>query len=145
MKAFYSMVFALAAGVIVVPCYGKDAAAEEAACLKAYHKVHEQLAKDDLPAAQKAATELAAKADAAKSESLAKHARELAKSSSLDSVREHFKAVSQDCIKMAEGIEGQHLFHCPMVKADWLQTDMKVSNPYMGKKMPDCGALKKKK
>ena len=45
---------------------------------------------------------------------------------------------------MAEGVEGQHVFTCPMAKADWLQTDSKqVSNPYMGKKMPTCGSLKK--
>jgi hypothetical protein len=36
------------------------------------------------------------------------------------------------------------VFTCPMAKADWLQTDPKqVSNPYMGKKMPTCGEMKK--
>ena len=145
MKTFYSIICAVAAGLIAVPAYGKEATKEEAACLKAYHKVHEQLAKDDLSGAQKAATDLAEKANAAKGQSLAKHAREIAKSTSLETAREHFKAVSEECIKMAEGVEGQHVFHCPMVKADWLQTDMKVSNPYMGKKMPECGAIKKKK
>jgi hypothetical protein len=31
-----------------------------------------------------------------------------------------------------------------MAKGDWLQTDNKeISNPYMGKKMPTCGEIKK--
>jgi uncharacterized protein DUF3347 len=122
----------------------KEASKEEAACLKAYHQVHDALAKDDLAAAKKSATELAEKATPAKCASTAQHAAELAKSNSLESARDHFKAISEECIKMAAGIDGQYVFTCPMVKADWLQTDSKqVSNPYMGKKMPTCGSLKK--
>jgi hypothetical protein len=69
---------------------------------------------------------------------------EWAKSDSLEKAREHFKAISEECIKMMKGVEGQYVFTCPMAKADWLQTDSKqVSNPYMGKKMPTCGEIKK--
>ena len=134
----------VAAGLITAPASAKEASKEEAACLKAYHQVHDALAKDDLAAAKKAASELAEKAGPAKCPSTAQHAAELAKSNSLESAREHFKAISEECIKMAAGIDGQYVFTCPMAKADWLQTDSKkVSNPYMGKKMPTCGSLKK--
>lgn len=134
----------LAAAVIIAPAFAKEAGKEEAACLKAYHQVHEELAKDDLAGAKRAAGELAEKATEAKSDSIAKHARELANSDSVESARAHFKGISEECIKMAAGLDGQHVFTCPMAKADWLQTDSKkVSNPYMGKKMPTCGALKK--
>lgn len=134
----------LAAGIISAPVMAKEASKEEAACLKAYHQVHEDLAKDDLAAAKKSASELAEKAGPAKCPSTAKHAAELAKSTSLESAREHFKPISEECIKLAAGIDGQYVFTCPMAKADWLQTDSgKVSNPYMGKKMPTCGSLKK--
>jgi hypothetical protein len=134
----------LVAGVITTSVWAKEASKEEAACLKAYHQVHHALAKDDLAAAKKAATDLAEKAGPAKCPSTAQHAAELAKSDSLESAREHFKAISEECVKMAAGIDGQYAFNCPMAKADWLQTDSKqVSNPYMGKKMPTCGSLKK--
>ena len=120
------------------------ASSEEAACLEAYHQVHGALAKDDLAAAKKSAGELAEKATAAKCATMPQRAAELAKSESLEKAREHFKAISEECIKMAAGIEGQYVFTCPMAKADWLQTDSKqVSNPYMGKKMPTCGEIKK--
>ena len=134
----------LVAGLITTPAVAKEASQELAACLKAYHQVHEALAKDDLAGAKKAASDLAEKATPAKCVSTAKHAAELAKSTSLESAREHFKPISEECIKMAEGVDGQYVFTCPMAKAEWLQTDSKqVSNPYMGKKMPTCGSLKK--
>ena len=134
----------LIAALIAAPAIAREASKEESACLSAYHRIHEALAKDDLSGAKKAAEDCAQKATAAKGDSLAKHARELAKSDSLDSAREHFKEISAECIKMASGVDGQHVFTCPMAKADWLQTDSKqVSNPYMGKKMPTCGMLKK--
>ena len=134
----------LAAGLITAPASAKEASKEEAACLKAYHQVHDALAKDDLATAKKSASDLAEKAIAAKSDSITQRAGELAKSDSLESAREHFKAISEECIKMAAGVDGQYVFNCPMVKADWLQTNSKqVANPYMGKKMPTCGSLKK--
>lgn len=122
----------------------RQATAEEAACLKVYHQVHAALAGDDLAAARKLAGELAEKATAAKCAGTPKHAEELATSDSLEKAREHFKAISAECIKMMAGVEGEYVFTCPMAKADWLQTDGKtVSNPYMGKKMATCGELKK--
>ncbi|MFQ5501085.1 MAG: efflux RND transporter periplasmic adaptor subunit [Phycisphaerae bacterium] len=34
-----------------------------------------------------------------------------------------------------------YIFHCPMSKADWVQTSKKKANPYYGFKMLDCGKL----
>ena len=34
-----------------------------------------------------------------------------------------------------------HVAHCPMAKADWLQKDKPIRNPYYGKAMLDCGAI----
>jgi hypothetical protein len=145
MKTFiYATVCALVAGLITIPVLGKQASNEEAACLNAYHKVHEALVRDDLAGAKKGATDLAVKAKATNNQSIAEHADVLAKSDSLDAAREHFRAISDECIKMAANVEGQYVFNCPMVKADWLQTSKaKVENPYMGKKMLTCGQLKK--
>ena len=143
-RTLTAIVSLVAAGLITAPASAKEASKEEAACLKAYHQVHDALAKDDLAAAKKAASELAEKATPAKCVSTAKHAGELTKSTSLESAREHFKEISKECIKMFAAVDGQYVFHCPMAKSEWLQTDSKqVSNPYMGKKMPTCGSLKK--
>ena len=143
-RTLTAIVAIVAAGLISAPASAKEASKEAAACLKAYHQVHDALAKDDLAGAKKSASDLAEKATAAKCVSTPTHAAELAKSDSLEKAREHFKAISEECIKMAEGMDGQYVFTCPMAKAEWLQTDSKqVSNPYMGKKMPTCGELKK--
>lgn len=143
-KTLSTITCILAAALFAAPASARQASNEEAACLKAYHQVHDALAKDDLAAAKKLAAELAEKAAVAKCPTTPQRAAELAKSDSLEKAREHFKAISEECIKMAAGIEGQFVFTCPMAKADWLQTDSKqVSNPYMGKKMPTCGEIKK--
>ena len=145
MKTILNVSVSLAiAALFAAPALARQASNEEAACLQAYHHVHDALAKDDLAAAKTSATELAEKATAAKCPSTPKHAAELAKSDSLEKAREHFKAISEECIKMMRGVDGQYVFTCPMAKADWLQTESKqVSNPYMGKKMPTCGEIKK--
>ena len=145
MKTILNLSLSLAiAALIAAPALARQASNEEAACLKAYHQVHDALAKDDLAAAKTSATDLTEKATAAKCPSTPKHAAELAKSDSLEKAREHFKAISEECIKMMKGVDGQYVFTCPMAKADWLQTDSKqVSNPYMGKKMPTCGEITK--
>ena len=143
-KTLSAIICILAAVLIAAPASARQASNEEAACFKAYHQVHDALAKDDLAAAKKSASDLAEKATAAKCTTTPQRAAELAKSDSLEKAREHFKAISEECIKMAAGVEGQYVFTCPMAKADWLQTDSKqVSNPYMGKKMPTCGEMKK--
>ena len=62
----------------------------------------------------------------------------------MDAAREHFKPISEESIKMAKDVKGLYVFHCPMAKADWLQTAKDdVVNPYMSKKMLRCGSLKK--
>ena len=38
--------------------------------------------------------------------------------------------------------KGRYVFYCPMVKGyqKWVQVDKKISNPYMGTRMLECGA-----
>jgi len=58
------------------------------------------LAKDDLAAAKKAASALAAVTKDEKQMSLAEHATEIASSDSLITAREHFKMASQEAEKL---------------------------------------------
>lgn len=110
--------------------------------LNGYEQVSKALVADDLPGAQKAAGELATKMGG--QGALGEHATEIAKSNSLESAREHFKALSQEAIKLGQGQKDWNVVTCPMVKdGEWLQKGETVANPYMGKKMSGCGMIKK--
>ncbi len=104
--------------------------------------VSEALTNDNLNAAKKAATALAETAEAAGQKSIATHAAELAASKTLEEARGHFKAVSEETVKLAAGQAGYVVMTCPMANADWVQKTTKVQNPYMGQSMPACGAIK---
>ncbi|MFA6058708.1 MAG: DUF3347 domain-containing protein [Taibaiella sp.] len=64
--------------------------------------------------------------------------------------REHFEMLSKDIYDLvkAGGSTGQKLYltHCPMYNnnkgANWLSETKEISNPYLGKAMPDCGTIK---
>jgi len=69
----------------------------------------------------------------------------------LAGVRIHFRKVSTDMISLAQaqGPEmGIKLYkvHCPMAfedtGADWLQSSLKIANPYYGPEMLRCGTIK---
>lgn len=69
---------------------------------------------------------------------------------SLNEQREAFKAVSQRMIALSEAAppsatvgEALYVMHCPMAKADWVQKDKEVANPYYATDMKSCGALTK--
>ncbi len=99
--------------------------------LAAYDKVHHALVADDLASAKKAAADLGGSG------------KEVADSKSLDQARKAFTKVSTEAEKMAAGQSGYYVMHCPMKNADWVQTDEKIANPYGGKDMLTCGAIKK--
>ena len=63
--------------------------------------------------------------------------------------REHFEMLSKDMydlVKVSKPSQTLYLDHCPMYNdnkgADWLSEVKEIKNPYLGKKMPDCGEVK---
>lgn len=63
--------------------------------------------------------------------------------------REHFDMLSKDMYQLVKTFgTGQNLYydHCPMYNdgkgANWLSETKEIANPYLGKKMPNCGAVK---
>ena len=113
--------------------------------LESYLAVADALYKDDLDAAQKAATGIT-KHDA--DSALAEPAQKIADADDIAGAREAFKTLSSKAIEMAAHHEGEKytVMNCPMVKGgngDWLSADGKVNNPYFGAKMPHCGGPKK--
>lgn len=138
----FSLAIALLFGtMLTLPLAAKT---ESSDVLKNADLVSKGLASDDLDAAKAAATALSQSAKSAGNETIAEHAAELANSGSLADAREHFKAMSSEAAKLAEGSEQYHVMSCPMASATWVQTGEKVMNPYMGKKMQQCGSMMKK-
>lgn len=111
--------------------FAAQLSADDQKFLTGYEKVRASLAADDLPAAKKSAADLG---DAG---------AELSKSSSLEQARAAFATLSDKAVKLAAGQNGYYVLHCPMANKDWVQTNEKVSNPYLGKEMLGCGEIKK--
>jgi sensor c-di-GMP phosphodiesterase-like protein len=67
----------------------------------------------------------------------------------LDHDREHFTSLSKNMYVVAKAFSGSTPLYyqfCPMANdgkgASWISEKEKISNPYMGKKMPTCGSTK---
>lgn len=67
----------------------------------------------------------------------------------IDHQREHFEMLSQDMYDLVRTFNaGENLYkdYCPMYNkgkgAFWISETKEIKNPYLGKKMPDCGEVK---
>jgi hypothetical protein len=98
--------------------------------LTGYEKVHTALAADDLSTAKSAAKDLG------------EEGNDIAKAESLKDARASFEKLSSRAKTLVAGQSGYHVFHCPMLKKDWVQTSTTVANPYGGKDMVGCGQIK---
>lgn len=96
-----------------------------------YEKVHRALAADELTAAKAAAKDLGDEGSG------------IANANSLNDARAAFEKLSERAKTLVAGQSGYHVFHCPMLNKDWVQTSTKVANPYGGKEMAGCGELQK--
>lgn len=99
--------------------------------LAGYEKVHVALAADDLPGAKTAATDLG------------EDGNDIAKATSLKEARTTFEKLSSRAKSLVAGQSSYHVFHCPMLNKDWVQTSTTTSNPYGGKDMATCGEMQK--
>ena len=70
----------------------------------------------------------------------------IGESTSIDHQREHFGKLSNTFYALLKAFKQneQPLFqqYCPMVKQYWLSESATIKNPYLGKKMIDCGETK---
>ena len=115
-----------------------------------YLAIQKELTKDSIRGVDEHATAIAkaVKGDDMKmlSPDVAKQAEILAAAKDLKKAREAFKPLSASLVKyLADNKAGKGAYHeayCPMAKANWLQTEKEVRNPYYGKSMLDCGTLK---
>lgn len=135
MKTF-SLNLALVFAAIILSAFpfssrAADLAAEDQNFLASYEKVRVALAADDLPGAKTAASEFG------------EEGAVIAKSDKIESARAEFTRLSERAIKLGTGRSEYYVVRCPMLKKEWLQPSSRISNPYAGKSMPECGVIKK--
>ncbi|SRR6266404_4372866 len=99
--------------------------------LAGYEKIHSALTADDLASAKAAAKELG------------EEGNDIATATSLKDARASFEKLSSRAKMLAAGKSDYHVFHCPMLNKDWVQTSTAVANPYGGKGMIGCGEIQK--
>ena len=112
-----------------------------------YEMVRAGLAADELATAKNGASNLvtAVREEFADSKPMIEAAEKLAASESLDDARAAFRVISKEFVPLVQEQPGFYVVKCPMInEAIWVQTTQKVSNPYAGKSMPDCGTIVKK-
>jgi hypothetical protein len=115
-----------------------------------YLAIQKELTKDSIKGVDEHATAIAkaVKGDDMKMlpPDVARQAEALAAAKDIKKAREAFKPLSASLVKyLSDNKAGKGTYHeayCPMAKANWLQTENQVRNPYYGKSMLDCGELK---
>src|SRR3990172_5167392 len=79
-------------------------------------------------------------------EELTNVASNIGSTTDISEQREQFKDLSSNFYELLKEmkINSVDLFYqyCPMADAYWISEKSKISNPYMGKKMPTCGSTK---
>ncbi|MFA5057158.1 MAG: hypothetical protein WC485_03520 [Opitutaceae bacterium] len=118
------------------------AADNRLALLPLYERVSSALCADDLATARAAARNLAVEAVRLHHDPIARSAKTVARADDLGSARNAFKVLSHEAVALARQQGGYFIMTCPMAQADWVQSTREVANPYFGKDMPTCGALK---
>lgn len=126
--------------------------------LASYENVRALLAKDEIAAIvtdtnsmQRAAEEAAALADTQGQSvlrAIAKAAKVLAAmdKGNADDVRKAYGEVSRHIVALLGAVpslqQGRHAFRCPMAQGyeKWVQTKPQMENPYMGRRMLQCGS-----
>ena len=104
-----------------------------------YVKMQEALAKDDFKTALTIHKEICEKELMHYADDSYKDCKNNFKS--IDELRESFKGLSSLYIENGkkEKMKDLIVVECPMAKANWIQKEGKVSNPYYGKSMLECG------
>ena len=125
------MTMALAVIAIALSVHAADLSDNEKQFLAGYEKIHIALAADDLATAKSAARELGDEGS------------DITKAGTLKDARAAFEKLSSRAKTLVAGQSGYYVVHCPMVQKDWVQTSVKIANPYAGKEMVICGEIKK--
>ncbi len=77
---------------------------------------------------------------------LAFDAKHISETKDISHQREHFANFSSNLFKLAKTVrltkDPIYYDYCPMKKSYWLSNNIEIKNPYFGKQMLTCGAVK---
>jgi hypothetical protein len=77
------------------------------------------------------------------SEKLRYDGEHIGESTAIDHQREHFGSLSANMYAVLKAFKTNNVAiyqqYCPMEKKTWLSESTAIKNPYLGKKMLDCG------
>ena len=115
--------------------------------LEHYEGIQRALAADSMTGIPESARTIAKaiRSDAGNTlpQTVAEEAEKLADAKDLKAARRAFKPLSASLIAWLEENQvessGYQEAYCPMADANWLQREEKINNPYLGKKMLNCG------
>jgi hypothetical protein len=120
---------AIALIAIAFPVQAANLSDKDKQFLFGYQKIYTALVADDLSGAKSAAKDLGDEGN------------DIVKATSLKDARGSFEKLSSRAKALIAGDSGYHVFHCPMLNKDWVQTSTAVANPYGGKEMIGCGEI----
>jgi hypothetical protein len=112
--------------------------------LTGYVPIAIALADDDLASARTAAAALSKQAESNGLTGIIEQARAVAEAPDLAKARAAFKSLSSEVEPLTVTEDKVTVMYCPMARADWVQPNGPVANPYYGKSMLRCGAPKAK-
>ncbi len=124
-------------------CDNACSAGPHAALLSTYVQISNALAADNLGDAQTAAAQLACCLTCDNRAGLTDKVQAFTKAASLAEARALFKGISAAVVPIVADAGDHFVMTCPMAKADWIQTDSSIANPYFGSSMLRCGSIKK--
>lgn len=115
-----------------------------------YMNIKDALVNDNPSEVQEEAKDLLEESEIKQYKQIESALTKLSNTSDLAEQRKYFAELSQQLYQALQGDlkadETLYLNHCPMAMGDnganWLSTTEKISNPYMGQKMPGCGSVK---
>jgi len=153
------LVVALIATVWIKPGFAQVSQAK--ALLTSYYDIKNALVNSDAALAASKASEFSkvlgnidmksmseAEMTAFKSfqDKLAFDAEHISETKDISHQREHFANFSTNLFKLAKAVkltkESVYYDYCPMKKSYWLSENAVIKNPYFGKQMLTCGAIK---
>ncbi len=124
------MVCLLVLHATAIPLHADELSESDKYFLRGYEQMRAALVADDLVKANEAAQELT------------ESGFQVARAETLGFARDEFTKLSKLAVKIAAGQPGYYIMYCAVLDKDWVQTSKKVSNPYGGKEMIDCGEIK---
>jgi len=158
-KYFLAILFLMATAQIKAK--PADLKASVNAVVKSYLNIKNALAADNSKAANDAAKQFTAalkeiqqdQMDAKQKDTWTKYAEKLRfdgehiiESAEIAHQREHFSSLSANLYAVLKAFKDNdaplYQQYCPMAKKTWLSELSTIKNPYLGKKMPDCGVTK---